>query len=132
MAIMEPMRKEGSVRARYQEGVDIDVDDGVDDGEVIGSVGAQPVVAVRADMVSFSLDPAVIRSIVWCRSRCSADVMRYMVYGYGIYGYGVCISDRSVVQCSFGFRYHECHTTRRIWLDHAGILSYTLKIFKSS
>ena len=62
---MEPMRKEGSVRARYQEGVD--VDDDVDDGKVIGSVGAQPVVAVRADMVSFSLDPAVIRSIVWCR-----------------------------------------------------------------
>ena len=52
MAIMEPMRKEGSVRARYQEGVD--VDDDVDDGKVIGSVGAQPVVAVRADMVSFS------------------------------------------------------------------------------
>ena len=65
---MQPMKKEGSVRARYQEGVvDVDVDDGVDDGEVIGSVGAQPVVAVRADMVSFSLDPAVIRSIVWCR-----------------------------------------------------------------
>ena len=64
MAIMEPMRKEGSVRARYQEGVvDVD-DDDVDDGKVIGSVGAQPVVAVRADMVSFSLDPAVIRSIV--------------------------------------------------------------------
>ena len=58
MAIMEPMRKEGSVRARYQEGVD------VDDGKVIGSVGASPVVAVRDDMVS-SLDPAVvIRSIV--------------------------------------------------------------------
>ena len=55
---MEPMRKEGSVRARYQEGVD------VDDGEEIGSVGASPVVAVRDDMVS-SLDPAVvIRSIV--------------------------------------------------------------------
>ena len=77
---MQPMKKEGSVRARYQEGVDIDVD-GVDvgvDGTVIGSVGAQPVVAVRADMDSFSLDPAVIRSIVWCRSRCSADVMRYI------------------------------------------------------
>jgi hypothetical protein len=56
---MQPMRKEGSVRARYHEGVDDD--DGVD-GKVIGSVGAQPVVAVRADMVSFSLDPAVIRS----------------------------------------------------------------------